>query len=139
MDEKKDLRLVAIENHVDLEFINVSGLVKTSFEYIGEGYGGDFDPEDESDAPLIRFNIWRREKVDDAWEQAISGSACTAIIVGTDPEWLRCWLRIFSVEAEYLITNYKSVKRLVEAVSWLNTEFTLGGRSLLMMLNRVML
>jgi len=41
--------------------------VRVELEWIGEGYEGDYDPEDPEDVPLLRFTVYRREG--DWWEQ----------------------------------------------------------------------
>lgn len=48
-------------------------------EYIGEGRGGDYDPSDPDDRPLLRFWVERRADADSPWEDVDRGSYCTAV------------------------------------------------------------
>jgi hypothetical protein len=52
-----------------------NGEIMVTLSHEGEGYNGDYDPEDESDAPLIRFTILERTENENQWE-AIA-SSCT--------------------------------------------------------------
>lgn len=66
------------------------GKVRACFEYIGEGYNGDYDETDPTDAPLYRLDInvaaeyaeaTYAEDIDDDpdWFYPADGSICTAV------------------------------------------------------------
>ena len=58
---------------------------KVIFEYIGEGYFGDFDPHDPADVALLRFSCFKRDdkKDESDWEELPDSSYCTELATGT--------------------------------------------------------
>jgi hypothetical protein len=55
----------------------VDGDLAVELDHIGEGYGGDYDPDDPADAELLRFTVMRR--VDGVLEPVDDGSYCTKL------------------------------------------------------------
>ena len=51
------------------------------FESIGEGYNGDYDPDDPKDIELLRFTVF--EKKDGEWEPIDDCSYCTLFPTNT--------------------------------------------------------
>lgn len=66
----------AITNFSEVEVYNDLGTTKVVWEYIGEGWYGDFDPTDATDEPLLRFAVCTRKGNGD-WEYADDASYCT--------------------------------------------------------------
>lgn len=101
------------------------GRFRACFTYIGEGWHGDYDPEDPTDSPLLRFDVQT-----------------------SDPEWVRCddasidagwyWVDSYCTQvranvvtgeqAETLLRSIVgrlngetgSVKKILEELSWIS-------------------
>ncbi len=61
-----------------------NGRFKVSLSYIGEGYDGDYDKNNKSDNPLLRFDI--EEMIEGEWEAVENTSYCTQLtaFISTD-------------------------------------------------------
>lgn len=59
---------------------------KVVWEYIGEGNEGDFNPDNETDVPLLRFSCSKFEG--NKWEQMDDASYCTLMPVDSKIEQL---------------------------------------------------
>lgn len=88
---------------------------------LGEGWNGDYDPSDAGDAPLLRFDTYR--KVDGGWEPFDDGSYCTAMPVGTDEATLRSALWIIADEVHQTFASGGSVKKVCEHLSWISPSW----------------
>ena len=108
------------EDFVEIEFIR--GDYRVVWEYIGEGWSGDYNPEDPSDTPLLRFSCSRREvrEIDscvgvDEWEELPDSSYCTRMPATTSMHVLA------AAAAEIMEAVYKkeSYKRQLEHLSWM--------------------
>jgi hypothetical protein len=79
------------ENIQDIPAAGTSGPVTVHLVYLGEGYSGDYDPEDAEDAPLYRIDVdinaehpgaepqWSPEEHIEAWGES-GTSTCTTIV-----------------------------------------------------------
>lgn len=90
-------------------------------EYIGEGWYGDYNREDPSDTPLIRFTASVRSNKEEDWEPMDDASYCTSLPLDTDNDKLGIialdmFFRYAIVTEDYL--NGASVKKLGEELSW---------------------
>lgn len=92
------------------------GDLTAEWESIGEGFSGDYNPDDPNDAPLLRFSVLLNgEQIDD-------GSYCTLMPEGSDPAILLRGLELILDAAES-----SSPKRRLEELSWMRPEdFTLN-------------
>lgn len=102
--------------------------LRVSWEWVGEGLGGDYDPGDPNDVPLLRFCVDR--VVRDAkgaavlYEEMSDASYCTQLPVGT-PE--RVLLRAAALLLE--AAGELSPKRRFEELSWMcPSDFAEGGK-----------
>ena len=71
-----------VESFIPITVMNDEQTVKVEWEYIGEGWYGDFDPTDPTDEPLLRFAVLTLENGD--WEYAEDASYCTMNQIDTD-------------------------------------------------------
>lgn len=60
------------------------GIDQVVLEYIGEGYSGDYSPDDPEDVPLLRFSCSRYNVASDEWEELPNSSYCTHLSVDED-------------------------------------------------------
>lgn len=79
---------------------------------IGEGYEGDYNPEDPEDKPLLRFDVYKDG------EQMDNGSYCTLLSVNDDRKLLKEAAEIILKEAEESLDN-GGFKRSMEQMSYL--------------------
>ena len=108
------------------------GLIQVELANIGEGYNGDYNPDDPEDDELIRFYVhinanYGKTKKDGSpkkpdWEDLEDSSCCTTVPCNTDVEKLinkaikihkRFRKEIDSYPAE------TSTKKLAEELSWI--------------------
>ena len=89
---------------------------KVSWEYIGEGFGGDYNDEDPNDTPLLRFYCFKN--IGGNWDEMTDGSYCTHFDISTQ----RYYLMIAALIIIEILEKEKSPKHLLEKSSWFNTE-----------------
>ena len=83
------------------------GEITAVWEAIGEGWSGDYNPDDPNDTELLRFSVYLGD------EQMEDASYCTQMPVGTDEAILRRALELILDAAET-----PSPKRALEELSW---------------------
>ena len=120
----------AIDECFDIEVQR--GDIKVSFEYIGEGYCGDYTGE-EDDVPFMRFYTWQKEYVDDPdtgidhpdwnWKEVEDGSYCTQVPVDTPKETLEKMAWAILDRMEEAIKECDSVKKTGEECSWVDESW----------------
>lgn len=88
------------------------------WEHIGEGYSGEYNPDDLMDVQLLRFTVYKDgEQMEDA-------SYCTQMPVGTDPAILRRGL-ILVLD----VAQGPNPKRGLELLSWMKPDDFKEGAS----------
>lgn len=60
---------------------------RLSFEYVGEGYDGEYFEDDPEDRKLLRYTACKKDVNGDL--EVSSGSACTCLTVAVNPEDLK--------------------------------------------------
>lgn len=91
--------------------------VKVELEYIGEGYNGDYDPDDPEDQPLLRFTVLKL--VDGEWEQIDDASYCTQLPESI-PNDEKMWVLTFIMNEVYdAVVGGASIKKRCELLSWI--------------------
>jgi len=102
------------------------GNLTAVWEYIGEGWSGEYNPDDPEDTELLRFSVYLGTEAEvDAGdcEQMDDASYCTQMPVDTDKQILRRALELILDAAEE-----PSPKRALEELSWMKPEdFKPGG------------
>ena len=100
----------------------VRGDKRVTWEHIGEGFSGEYDPEDPEDYPHLRFSCDQlctgtNENPDTWWESISDGSYCTRLPITTPRHLLeRASQRILDA------LEQPSPKRQLEQLSWLCLE-----------------
>lgn len=85
---------------------------KIIFEHIGEGYDGDYNPEDPIDRPLLRCDIYKKDNID---ETIRDGSFCTNIPENTDVSLL---IKTMLDHLEELLSDGSSLSKSMSMYSW---------------------
>jgi hypothetical protein len=101
-----------IRNNVRIDWVN-----------LGEGFDGDYDPENPDDKNLLRFDVSRFSDESNTWVEVDDGSYCTQVPADANHATLR---RILSSFMDYIYDDVVSVgksKRKCEQLSWTD----LGG------------
>lgn len=93
--------------------------LRVDLEYIGEGYNGDYDPNDPEDEPLLRFTLI--DVSDGDWNPVDDASYCTTISAYTTPIELRENVAKRILNA-YLTSDRSKWKRLGEQLSYIDTK-----------------
>ena len=102
------------------------GDLRIEWEYIGEGYNGEWDEDDPEDEALLRFTVYTKPTphFSDAsyynvWEQLDDGSYCTLMSYDTPYAILERALELIYEQIEGTIYNH-NYKRTLERLSWLS-------------------
>jgi hypothetical protein len=106
------------------------GSFRVVWEYIGEGFEGDYVSEHSNDSPLLRFScLWKYDEAkaqpyDDAplddsdpWVCVRDGSYCTRLPVDTSQKNLRA-----AAKRIWEVLGLPGQKRRLEELSWLCPE-----------------
>lgn len=96
-------------------------LLMAVWENIGEGWSGDYDPDDPDDKNLLRFTIYIKD-YNGNWEQVDDASYCTTVPYDTPEEDLKSKLETIFEEYRDVLDEYPpavSVKKLGETLSWI--------------------
>lgn len=111
-----------IESFIPITATNDDGTVKVEWDYIGEGWYGDFDPTDPTDEPLLRFTVLTRENGD--WEYAEDASYCTMNQIDTDEKDLIAMGLLIIERFSECVEEERSWKREMQVAShWFPNEW----------------
>lgn len=91
--------------------------VKVSWSECGEGYNGDYNPEDPDDVELLRFDVYRWDGID--WEPVDNASYCTGVPVNTPTERQTELLRVILDDVADDVRAGISIKKKCEHLSWI--------------------
>ena len=102
----------------------IRGGRKVEWIDIGEGWSGDYNPEDPTATPLLRFDVLELTKVEGLfsdspeleWEVLDDASYCTQMPADTSEADLRRAAEII-MDATYGKTN---IKKICEELSWIS-------------------
>ena len=102
----------------------IRGGRKVEWIDIGEGWSGDYNPDDPTDTPLLRFDVLELTKVEGLfsdspeleWEVLDDASYCTQMPADSSEADLRRGAEII-MAATYGKTN---IKKICEELSWIS-------------------
>ena len=94
--------------------------VRVELEDIGEGYNGDYDPDDPNDTPLLRFTVSIHYVDEDQWYQIDDASYCTRLPVSITEEQANSVLNLIMNEVYDAVIGGNSIKRRCEMLSWVS-------------------
>lgn len=96
--------------------------IRVSLENLGEGYNGDYDPNDPNDKPLLRFDVEQMDFATEEWQEDrwISlESRCTCIPVDAPVERLERFVSELADEVyDLLIDGRDSLSFLCDKFSY---------------------
>lgn len=100
----------------------IKGEYKVEWNWIGEGYKGDYDPHDPEDKALLRFYCFRKNN--GIWEEIDFASYCTKVVRTTPNEKLKeLTLPIFKALEENLKPGQYAaswnLERDLEKLAWM--------------------
>lgn len=119
--EEKSVCLDAYTDEETVMSIN-DDRIRVDFVNIGEGYQGNYNPDDPEDRNLLRFDVYCRDSGKDEWREVDDASYCTTIPADTPHEVLESKIRILFAEYRSVtdhILEGGSVKKLGETLSWI--------------------
>lgn len=100
----------------------IPGEVKVVIGWIGEGWQGDYDPDDPDDQPLLRFDAYDLNRPPDIYgphsRSFQDTSYCTRLPATIPPEVLKSVCRVIAVS----LADESHWKRPCEEWSWVNAE-----------------
>ena len=101
---------------IDQTFL-VQGDRRVDLWQAGEGWNGDFNPDDPNDVEFWRFDV--QERIDGQWETRDDASYCTQLPVDSDFTTTQKALR-WIMDETYSVNN---VKKICEELSWISPEW----------------
>ena len=97
------------------------GNIKVEWANIGEGYNGDYNPNDPDDVELLRFYVYEWD--DGYWEPVDDASYCTTVPLHSDPDIIEETIRVlYKRFADVIYNRSGSVKKLGEMMSWISPD-----------------
>lgn len=96
--------------------------VVVELEYIGEGYGGDFDPSDPADEELLRFTVSLAEPDERNPDYPEDASYCTHLPASLSEEDQRFAASAILRVVKSDVIGRRSIKRLCEDLSHFNRD-----------------
>jgi hypothetical protein len=87
---------------------------------LGEGWSGDYDPDDPDDDALLRFDV--SKVINGETEEVPDASYCTRVPVETDPKIKMRGLEIIMDNVYCKVHQGTSIKKLCEWLSWISVE-----------------
>lgn len=106
-----------------IDLILERGSKRVVWEYIDEGFSGDYNEKDPTDQPLLRFSCYEysigsiTDNVVAEWVQMDDASYCTRIPVGAST---RSLARLAAVILD--VIQEPDYKKRLEELSWLGPE-----------------
>ena len=94
----------------------VKGNVKVEWNYIGEGFDGDYNPQNPKDMKLLRFDVYRKES-EDEWEIVDDASYCTFFPVNASIDAQMKGLLLIMDNVGEKVENGDSIKKVCEQLS----------------------
>lgn len=110
------------------EYYNYAKTLRVTLENIGEGYGGDYDPNDPEDRPLLRFYVYIHNPLysidngTEEWLEVDDASYCTLLSATLDDNKKEKAARKILGMIESCIDNGESLKKCCEMISWIDDK-----------------
>lgn len=96
--------------------------LRIEFEDCGEGWDGDYNPDDPEDTALLRFYVSERTTdAEGGFSEIEDASYCTQIAVDAPEDKQRELLRTIMDEVRPVYESGESIKRICETMSWLSS------------------
>jgi len=89
---------------------------------LGEGWHGDYDPEDKNDESLLRFDVSRWDN-EEGWMECADASYCTQVPVDTPSLVRQHLLEILMEEIGPQVDKMSPIKKLCERLSWIEPDW----------------
>lgn len=106
------------------ELISDDDTTKVTFSDCGEGYWGDYNPDNPDDVGLLRFDVYYRHPADNEWEPANDASYCTQVPIETEPATVERLLAVILTEVHSKVDAHGGgVKKVCERLSWISPEW----------------
>jgi hypothetical protein len=105
-----------------IRYIGDSGKVKVEIEWIGEGWDGDYDPDNPDDVPFLRFSVYKRED-DGHWESIDDSSYCTLLPATVDEDIVMDAIKYIMGSVETYVCGGHPIKKVCEQLSWIKPEW----------------
>lgn len=124
----KDFKEVRVQREVDMDTENTGTpnvFVLVVWEYIGEGYEFDYQPDDPDDIPLLRFSVMalRPEDGTAVFTPVDDGSYCTLMWVNAPKAVLERGANVILDTVAHNIAVKSSYRRDLEYLSWMGREW----------------
>ena len=89
----------------------------------GEGWNGDYCPDDSDDEPLLRFDVYRWDISDNQYVPVSNGSYCTRLPATIESSMANAALAQLMNEFRDAVRSGSSIKKCAERMSWIDPSF----------------
>jgi hypothetical protein len=97
--------------------------VKIEWVDLGEGWDGDWDPDNPDDEPLLRFDVYRLDEKINDWVEIPDASYCTMFPANSPRRVRKKGLKFLMDEIFEPCSVGHSVKKLCERLSWIEPSW----------------
>lgn len=103
-------------------------VVRVAWVELGEGWSGDYNPDDPDDEELLRFDVYIKASEASQsenwwWEQIEDASYCTRFPASATPEQRAKGLEIIMDAVYERAMEGESIKKLCERLSWIGLNW----------------
>lgn len=96
----------------------IRGSVRVDWDELGEGWNGDYNPDDPDDTELLRFTVYWFDGQE--WVECDDTSYCTRVPAGTSDDVRQRLLEGLMDEFASAVTGVHGTKKLGERLSWID-------------------
>lgn len=99
----------------------IRGNVRVEWVNLGEGYFGEYDPDDPEDENFLRFDVSVLE--DDEWVDPGDASYCTQFPATVSERLQSLALELIMDEVYDLLQDERPIKKKCENLSWISPSW----------------
>jgi hypothetical protein len=85
----------------------------------GEGWNGDYCPDDSDDEPLLRFDVYRWDSSTNEYVEVNNASYCTRLPASISSDIANAALQSLMNEFGDAVRGGSSIKKCAERMSWI--------------------
>jgi len=98
--------------------------IKVEWVELGEGFSGEYDPNNPDDMELLRFYVSKCHE--NEWIDLSDASYCTLFPANTEKELKKRGLQYIMNKIFIPASKGESIKKICEELSWLDTKIIKG-------------
>src|SRR5512137_1675091 len=100
----------------------IKGIVRVEWQDIGEGFSGDYNPDDPDDEELLRFYVSVFDPELQEWVDVDDASYCTLFRESASDDLKSAALRYIMGVVYDDVVEKRSIKGMCESLSWISSK-----------------